>query len=350
MKRRSLLTALPAAALLAACGGKPPPEPLFHKRVHTFGSWVDISFYQVPEPKAQALARRLEHELSYMNDAWHAWKPGVVEDVNRQLRTGQPFWPPPEILPLLAQSRRLYEQTEGLFNPAMGLLIRRWGFHSDRPWDEHPPPPAEELAALVRHLPGMNDIEFSGGKLVGHNDQISLDFGGYAKGYGLDQLARILSEAGVSHALVSATSNIVALGTHGPRPWRIAIRHPRQDGAILAWLDLADGERVSSSGDYERYFEHAGRRYHHIIDPRTGYPSTGAQAVTLIHRDGAVADAGSTALMVAGPRDFARIAARLGVSATLMVDAQGQVLVTPGMRERLHFPEGSQPVVREVKL
>ncbi len=100
---------------------------------------------------------------------------------------------------------------------------------------------------------------------------------------------------------------------------------------------------MSTSGDYERYFIHKGRRYHHIIDPRTGYPSTGAQAVTLIHRDGAVADASSTALMVAGPRDWVRIAKHLGVEAVLMVREDGVLLVSPAMAERLHFPENQRP-------
>lgn len=343
MRRRTLLGALPAGLLLSACGRAAPAETLIQKRIYTFGSWVDVSYFRVPPETVEKVSARLERELSFMNDAWHAWKPSEVETVNAKLRAGQAFDAPPDVLPLIRRCQRLYRDSEGLFNPAMGLLIRRWGFHSDKPWTDREPPSADELKALVAHEPTMDDIELRGNTLVGHSDQISLDFGGFAKGYGLDELARILREEGIGNALVSATSNLVALGRHGERPWRVAIRHPRAEDRILAWLELADGERVSTSGDYERYFIHKGRRYHHIIDPRTGYPSTGAQAVTLIHRDGAVADASSTALMVAGPRDWVRIAKHLGVEAVLMVREDGVLLVSPAMAERLHFPENQRP-------
>ncbi|MBI2381204.1 MAG: FAD:protein FMN transferase [Gammaproteobacteria bacterium] len=343
MNRRQLLLALPSALLLSACGQT--PEQLFTRRVHTFGSWVDLSLYGLEPGRAEVIAARLERELSFMNSAWHAWKPSLLEEVNAKLRTGQVFAAPDAILPLIRQCKSLYEASEGLFNPALGLLFRLWGFHGDKSWESRPLPEAAKIRELLTDPPGMDDVEIDGNRLRGHNARLSLDFGGFAKGYGLDRLAEILRQEGVTHALVSATSNLVALGTHGSRPWRIAIRHPRREGGVLAWLELADGECCSTSGDYERYFERDGRRYHHILDPRTGYPATGAQAVTLLHRDGAVADAASTALMVAGPRDFARIARRLGVSEALMVDADGRLLVSEGMRPRLHFPDGRPDVL-----
>lgn len=346
MKRRTLLTAVPAAVLLAACGDR--ATDLFQRRVYTFGSWVDLSFFGVAPAKAERVAARLEAELSFMNQAWHAWKPSVVEDVNARLRAGTPFPAPEAVLPLITQCKTLYRQSDGLFNPAMGRLIRRWGFHSDKSWEDREPPSPAEIAALLAHEPTMDDVELDGTTLVGHNDQISLDFGGFAKGYGLNQLAAILRQEGVPNALVSATSSIVALGRHGDRPWRVAIRHPRQEGAVLAWLELGDGESVSTSGDYERYFIHQGRRYHHIIDPRTGYPATGAQAVTALYREGVVPDAGSTALMVAGPTGFARISRQLGLDAALMVDAEGRLLITEALRPRLHFPGNQPPPEREI--
>ena len=113
------------------------------------------------------------------------------------------------------------------------------------------------------------------------NPAVQLDLGGYAKGYALDVAAAILQAHGVKNALVNIGGNVIALGTHGDRPWRVGIQHPRKPGT-LATLDLHDGEAIGTSGDYQRYFELDGKRYCHLIDPRTGHPAHGMQSVTVL--------------------------------------------------------------------
>ena len=126
------------------------------------------------------------------------------------------------------------------------------------------------------------------------------------------------------------------------RAWRIGIRDPYRPG-VMATLELAAGESVSTSGDYERMFDQAGTRYHHILDPRTGYPVAGLHAVTVVHADAAVADAASTALFVAGPGQWRQVAAALGIAQVLVVQADGTVAMTPAMAGRVRLVSGWAP-------
>jgi thiamine biosynthesis lipoprotein len=136
---------------------------------------------------------------------------------------------------------------------------------------------------------------------------------------------------------------MTAMGRHDDRPWRVGVRHPQGRG-VLAALELHDGESVHTSGNYERYSEHEGVRYGHIIDPRTGYPGREIVSATVIHDDGAVADAAATALVLAGLRDWQRIAAQMGVKLAMLVDADGTVHMPPAMAARVHFTDEPPPV------
>jgi FAD:protein FMN transferase len=115
------------------------------------------------------------------------------------------------------------------------------------------------------------------------NRAVQLDFGAFAKGHVAQLGGEHLRGLGIDNAIVAVAGDIRALGTHGERAWRVGIRHPRAAG-ILAATELHDGESISTSGDYERYFTYENRRYHHLLDPRTGHPADGAVSVTVIAR------------------------------------------------------------------
>jgi len=160
----------------------------------------------------------------------------------------------------------------------------------------------------------------------------TLDLGGIAKGAAVDAVVAELESAGIAPALVNAGGDLRVIGTRPDRRWRIGIQAPRGDG-LLGVIELDAGEAAFTSGDYERYYELDGQRLHHIIDPRTGYPVTHTRAVTVIAADGTTADAAATALFVAGP-EWQRLAAALGVTAALRVDAGGSIEMTAEMRDR----------------
>jgi thiamine biosynthesis lipoprotein len=172
-----------------------------------------------------------------------------------------------------------------------------------------------------------------------------IDLGGIAKGRALDRILAELDTAGIEHALVNTGGQVRVLGSRDGRPWRVGIRAPRAE-AILGIVELQSGESVSTSGDYERYYDHAGKRMHHILDPRTGYPVTHTQAVTVVASDGTLADAASTALFVAGPEKWRDMAQALGVARALRVDASGEIQMTAAMRDRFQSDgDADSPII-----
>lgn len=173
------------------------------------------------------------------------------------------------------------------------------------------------------------------------NKAVRLDLGGYAKGYALDRAAEILRRQGIRNALVNIGGNVLALGQHGERPWRIGIQHPRKPGA-LATLELHDGEALGTSGDYQRYFELDGKRYCHLIDPRNGHPAQGVQAATVLTRGaraGVLSDALSKPLFIAGVGAWRAAAAQMGTTDAMLVDGQGGIHLTAALQKRLEFAD-----------
>ncbi len=176
--------------------------------------------------------------------------------------------------------------------------------------------------------------------MTSRNRSLALDLGGYAKGYALDRAAALLKQQGIDNALINIGGNVMALGSKGGKPWRLGIQHPRSPTA-LATLDLRDGEAIGTSGDYQRYFEAEGRRYCHLIDPRSGEPTQGVQAVTVLVTPrpgvGVLSDVASKPLFVADAADWRRLARNLDVAHVLRIDASGNIVVTQALRERLEF-------------
>ena len=148
----------------------------------------------------------------------------------------------------------------------------------------------------------------------------------------------------IHNAIINTGGDLSVSGTHGNRPWRIGIRHPRKEAAI-AWLEASDNESVFTSGDYERYYMHKGKRYHHILDPRTGYPAQGSSSVTVIHDNAAEADAAATALFVAGPQYWHSIALSMGIRYVMLIDTEGTIHMNPAMVERIHFINDATPSI-----
>lgn len=334
--RRGLLGALTVILISIGLSGceRPQPATKFNETVYTFGTLVEVTLVGADETHARAAYNAILDDFDYMHATWHAWQPSALARINSLLKTGAPFSLAPSVLPLITLSQPLSTQSEGLFNPAIGQLINLWGFHSDQRDDQQPPPAPAEIAALLESAPGMDDIAIEGLNMRGTNDTLRLDFGGFAKGYAVDVAINHLRELGIENAIVNAGGDLRAIGHHADRPWRVGIRRPRGEG-VFASLEIEGDESVFTSGDYERFFEYDGQRYHHIIDPRTGYPANQTRSVTVIHADGATADAAATALFVAGPQDWHRIAKQMGIKYVMLIDKQGQVHMNPAMARRI---------------
>jgi len=317
---------------------------VFHDQFFAFGTLIDLTLYGVDPATARQASDRIEQDFQDMHIDWHAWEPGILSTLNEQLASQETVTADPSILPLLREANRLSQLSTGLFNPVIGELIALWGFH-DNPLPIGTLPDKDTLKKLVAQLPSAADITIEGNRISTRNPAARYDLGAFAKGYAIDRAIDRLRELGIRHAIINAGGDLRAIGRHGDRPWRIGIRHPRQPG-ILASVEIEDDTSVFTSGDYERFFEVDGTRYHHIIDPRTGYPADGTSSVTVIYDNAATADAAATALFVAGPGEWLTVARRMGIRQVMLVDTDGVIHINPAMQSRIRFEPGINAEIR----
>jgi thiamine biosynthesis lipoprotein len=339
--RPHAVATLALAWVLAACA---PAKGLYQERIYVFGTQIDVTLWDVTEQEGRAALAELARELETEHLEWHAWKPGPLVALNAALARGEAGRATPHLARLIESSQRLSRQSEGLFDPAIGGLVRLWGFHSDEPLTGQPPPSREAIAAWVAQRPTMADLTLEGDRVRSRNPAVQLDFGAIAKGYAMDLAVARLRALGIRNAIANAGGGMSAIGRREDRPWRVGIRHPQGQGVIAA-LELHDGEAVHTSGNYERYNEYEGIRYGHLIDPRTGTPGREIASATVIHPDGAVADAAATALVLAGVKGWERIARQMGVTLAMLVDEGGTVHMPPAMAARVHFTGDAPPPV-----
>jgi thiamine biosynthesis lipoprotein len=330
-----LLAAL-SVILLAGCEAK---EPLYQEQGYVFGTLVEISVYGETETRARQAVSEVMHEFQRLHDMLHAWQPGELSELNAAFAKGESMAISAELVTILKDAAQLSRQSNRLFNPAIGGLVQLWGFHAD----EFKPvqPDDKQVAEWVAANPQMSDITLSHGRAESKNKSVQLDLGGYAKGYALDRAVELLRKQGIHNALINIGGNILALGQHGKRPWRVGIQHPRKSGA-LATVDLQDGEAIGTSGDYQRYFMLGDVRYCHLINPRSGYPMQGVQAVTVLAKGehaGVLSDAASKPLFISGASGWREAARQMNLSEAMLVDGQGVVHITAELQKRLEFTD-----------
>lgn len=323
-------------SLLLLLGACQPPATTYRTEGRVFGTVVAVSIHGQPRERADALAREVLREFDRLHHKYHSWQPSMLTALNTAIERGEPFVADAEMVGLLQSATRLAERSDNLFNPAIGRLIRLWGFHAGQFAPRSPPP--EQIRHWVDAKPRLSDLRYDGVTISSTNKAVMIDLGGYAKGYALDRAALILRRAGVRAALVNVGGNVLAIGRPGARPWMVGIQDPRGPGAV-AQVALNDNEAVGTSGDYQRYFMMKGKRHPHIIDPRSGYPIDLVASVTVIASGGADAglrsDGNSKPLFISGPAGWEAMAAKMGMREVLLIGAGRQVLMTPAMRARL---------------
>jgi thiamine biosynthesis lipoprotein len=325
------------ALLLAACGQSAPVG----QEAYVFGTRVELRVAGAREAQAQAAMGEVLREFDRLHRAYHAWQPSGLTALNDAIAAGRPHEVSDELAALIRSAQDFAARGEHLFDPGIGRLVALWGFHGD---DFKPAlPDAAELEKLVAAKPSIAKLDINGRRVASADFSVALDFGGYLKGVALDRAAAILKRHGIDNALINIGGNVLALGNKNGTPWRVGIQHPRAaqaGGAPLATLELRNGEAIGTSGDYQRYFEVDGRRYCHLIDPRSGEPAQGTQALTVLIPP--AADAGlrsdvlSKPLFIAGDA-WPALAQKLGATHVLRVDAAGKLSATAAMQVRLAF-------------
>jgi thiamine biosynthesis lipoprotein len=325
MRLIALLTG--TALLLTACGSEPPvhrdSRPLM-------GTVVEISVEHPDREKAQASVEAAFREMNRLSDMMNHYNPAsVVSAINDG--AGKKDVPvPPELREVLAMAQALSQRTDGAFDITIGSL-KGWRFNPDDPRT----PAAGDIdrqKALINYRDVLVDEDKGTARLRRAGQRI--DLGGIAKLYILRAGMNTLAAQGIERALVNGGGDVVARAHAQGKPWRVGIRDPRKSEALLGVLEVRNGF-VVSSGDYERYFIKDGKRYHHILDPRTGYPVDGPQHVTLVSEKIEEVNGVSTSIMVLGADLGRLLIERTKGLDGLIVDRDGTRWVSAGLEERL---------------
>ena len=335
---RKLLWILLAALLLAGCGG---------------GSDQNSGAEQADSGEAESASRDFfamdtyMSVLAYGENAENAVD-DAVKEVNRLDQLLSAADPDSEVgqlnengsatlsedgQALMEASLALFRETGGRFDITVYPLVELWGFTGGN----YRKPSEEEIRSTLPYV-GAESIRYeeADGAVSFARDGMKIDFGGIAKGYTSAKIVDIFQSAGIRSGLVSLGGNIQALGTKPDgTPWKIGIQDPEDSAALIGVLAVAD-EAVITSGGYERYFEEDGTRYHHILDPETGYPAgSGLLSVTIVSRDGTMADGLSTSLFIMGKeKALAFWRERREQFDVILVTDSREILVTAGLKDR----------------
>ncbi len=335
ISRRSFLLSCLAGAGAGSFAWISPAQSkqsLHNVRWYSFGTLVDVTIVDADAERANNALKSLAMEFNRCNNEWHPWKPGTMLDINQALSRGESIQIDKHMSRMVMQIKQLYASSNGAFNPAIGKAVGLWGFHGQQD-DNWNPPSNQAIEAWLEQHPTADDLQLTGGLLSSSNPSVQLDLGGYAKGYAIDLGLDMLQTADIENALINAGGDLVTLGSQGSRPWHIGIRHPQQQGEI-AWVETKGREAVFTSGNYERFHEKDGVRYTHIIHPRTGRPVTEIASASVIHENGAIADASATALVVNGIKNWKETAQSMGIEYAMIVDQYGHAEMTDGMKSR----------------
>lgn len=328
--RRRLAFALP----LLACGLVVPTvhakADIHRTSRQLMGTRIDLTLQGKDTAQLTAAAQAALAEMARLEDMMSRYRgTSALNAIN--LAAGiQAVQVPQELLQVLLMARRAAQASQGSFDATVGSL-RDWDFDAGHPHL----PTAQQIA---RQLPLVSQqglvIDERAGTAYLSRRGMRLDLGGIAKLPILQAGMRQLQNHGVADAMINGGGDVLVHGQLNGRPWRIGLRDPRQPDQLLGMVELKQGF-VAASGDYERYFMHQGKRMHHILDPRTGYPAQGPHGVALISEQLDAINGLGAAIMVAGAAaGRGRVAQTTGLDA-IIVDADNSLWLSPGMRARL---------------
>ncbi len=307
------------AAMLAGC----TPAGTDHRAVFAvFGTEVELQLRETNREQAQVAFTEVGAVLRDLHRELHPWEDGELMSLNRALDAGEAYETSPNIVALITGSQSLEKTTEGAFNPAIGTLVNLWGFHTSSYPITAPPPAPDQLDKLLEPFPSTLDLSVDGLEVRSANPAVRLDFSGIAKGLAVRRVCEVLAGLEIGAAMVNAGGDVLVCSVRD-RPWRVAIRAP--GGGVLETLEIERPLAVFTSGNYYRFGEFDGERYAHILDPATGRPVDEIMQVTVIDPDPIVADAGATALVVAGTDRWRRIAEALEIEDGIVIDLNGSV-------------------------
>jgi thiamine biosynthesis lipoprotein len=330
--------AAPAATVAAADAASAfVPERMTDDSRHAMGTHVTLVAFTTPTVDADVVHRAFEAavvEIERIETVMTTWRPDSEVSRINSAAGKSPIPVSQETFDIVAASLHTSEISQGAFDITFESLHGLWKFDQDL--DPHPPTDAQIKAKLP--LLSYRHVRMDAAKRTVFLDKagVKIGLGGIAKGYAVDRAARVLLDAGITAFIVQAGGDLI---THGQKPdgapWSAGIRDPRgAEGAFFALLDVTD-HAFSTAGDYERSYVVGDRRYHHIIDPHTGYPATASRSVTIWAPTALQADEIDDAVFILGPEKGLALVESLDGTGAVIVDAKNNLWVSKRLESKL---------------
>jgi thiamine biosynthesis lipoprotein len=291
------------------------------------GTEVSVYLWSDDAESGRAALEAVYHEANRIDRLMSTYKDdSEISNINRHAAEA-PMVVGDELYALIRRSVEISKLTQGAFDITYESVGQHFDFHARQK------PDAATVAVELENIDYRYLQLNHAARTVGFaRPGVRINLGGIAKGYVVERGVQILRSKGISNAIVTAGGDSRLLGDRRGRPWMVGIRDPRKDGEVAISVPLAD-EAVSTSGDYERFFDEDGIRYHHIIQPATGTPASGVHSATVFGPDGITTDALSTSVFVMGVDKGLRMIAALPDYESIVIDAKGQVYFSSGLEK-----------------
>ncbi len=296
------------------------------------GTRVSITVYSADVDGAHAAIAAAFAEIDRLEAVLSEWRQDSEVSRINQAAGGAPVKISPDTMAILRRGKEINKLTGGAFALTWAVLRPLWHFEPGAKPSLPDPGKAKAKAALIDDTRLSLDEAASTATLPA---DMAVGIGAITEGYALQRAMAVLKEHGFGDALVYIGGDILVAGQKGNRPWLVGIQDPRGAG-YFATIPVQD-EAVTTSGDYEKFFEVDGVRYSHIIDPRTGMPAQGTHAVTVVGKDAMTADALATSLMVLGVQEGLKLVESTPNIDALFVDAKGEVTLSSGLKNRVRI-------------
>ncbi len=293
----------------------------------SMGTEISVSLWAQTPEDAAAATKAVIDEMNRIDQLMSSYKPTSELAIINKEAAQHPVKISAELYDLIKRALDFSKLTDGAFD----ITYASVGYLYDFRKKTHP-----QRDAIKQHLPAVNYhhvlLDDNNTTIEFKRQGVRIDLGGIAKGHAVDRSIEILKLAGIQHAMITAGGDTRVLGDHKGRPWSIAIQNPVKENENVAIIPLLD-EAISTSGDYERFFDEGGIRYHHIIDPETGDSARKVKSVSIIGPESTSADALSTSLFVMGlDKGMVLINSMQGYEA-IIVDAHDGLKYSTGLQQ-----------------
>jgi thiamine biosynthesis lipoprotein len=313
------------------------PQPTYPSNLYKYhqvamGTVIEITLIGDDEEAINKAAFQAFQEIKRIETLMSPWLDS--SDVTRINRSAGKEWVKvsPETMEVIKKAQEISELSEGGFDITVGPLTELWR----KAREKKTPPSIEDIKGKLDLVNFKNIGIDPEGKVLLKKEGMAIDLGGIAKGYGVDRAFELLRSLRYKNLIVNAGGDLRVGGFKNNQPWSIGIQNPRESKKILARISVSD-MAVATSGDYEKFFNYEGKRYHHIFSPRDGFPTEGCQSVTILYKDGMAADALATAVFVLGPEKGYALCQKLDGVECLIVDKEGKIIFSPGLKGRISF-------------